>query len=385
MTGTQVFIELKTRHCSLERRPAARTQMQHHQNRIGYADQYIFCWKAQWDFLLTEVDGGREALFIPRDAVPKGWWNSKAQNRRLDWCSHTDVNVEDFVVSQFNNNRLRQDIERMLYRRDLPLWKAYDRIPVGTCADNLEDEYVPKDREIGIATKSYNAWSTRGSRRGFGPLGCAEMRGRTYQTWAAEALQEMCRNDGHTLVLNVGRTNSRYQFLIARYEWSIRDQCRYDETGEVPCQVWHFDKGTPVVPVTFIETEWGISSPQGSNRMKYTLPLISSMAPSIVICDAFPTICMRMAHGRYLLPSHLLPANQSAKAVHWKLTEGYLEDYYTDYNTIFEPFLRIMKNLDETTLGAKEETIRTSTYLRSLGQVLQETLDQCCPAADDDD
>lgn len=362
--------------------------MQHTQDRMGHRPGLIFSWKAQWDYLYTDVETNsrvKEALFIPRDAVPEAWWNSPGQDGKLDWASHTDCDIEDFVVSTADDSRLCRDIENILSRYDPGLWKAAHRIPVETIADVVDDDTVAEiiEPDGPPPNEPRVEFSTRGFRRGFGSSLHRQIRGNTYQVWAAEALQELCRMNGQALVLNVGRTNLKFQFLIARYEWSTADKQRYDETGIAPCQVWHFHNKTPVIPITFLETEWDFSSPKSYNRTMYLLTKIASWSPSIVICDIFPAHCIRMAHNRYVLPNCLLPS-KCGKHQPWNISEGSLDDFSVDQDALFDPILQLMTHQETVTFGDLKSAVRTKSYLASLGQVLQATVDQCCPAEDDE-
>ena len=84
-TGVEVIVEAKGKHCYYDLEGEA-TYMHHHQYVKGFDGRMIFSWRVQWDFLFTEHISEDKALFLPRDLIPKDWWNaSSGSGKMLKW------------------------------------------------------------------------------------------------------------------------------------------------------------------------------------------------------------------------------------------------------------------------------------------------------------
>ena len=75
----------------------------------------IFTWRAQWDFLYSHVIDQHQVLFVPRDKIPKNWWNVPISDEVvwLDWPADHPESFHKYLVDT-SPVRLVRGIEKSL-------------------------------------------------------------------------------------------------------------------------------------------------------------------------------------------------------------------------------------------------------------------------------
>lgn len=244
ITGEEIFVELKGAHCRIV---GDTSPVIHHQQFCVFGSELrsLFCWKAQWDFLYTWPNLSPKwkhiVLFIPRDEVPRSWWNPENGRRSYrEWPGSSEI-VTKYSVDLTSPKKFVAGIERILHSRmqNGKSFKAQNPIPVapllhgeelhdnvdGTAleshADMVTTEEIvngvanvdrvateenvapiaslarPEELEGSVAGAATNVtsqglWSSS-YRRGFGSSLHTHIKQGTCQAWPAEALMELCR------------------------------------------------------------------------------------------------------------------------------------------------------------------------------------------------
>ena len=191
-TGTESFVEAKSLHCRIQKiKETGRFLLQHSQTCLPSPTRAIFTWRAQWDFLYSHVNDGDQALFVPRDKIPKNWWNFPLSDEVvwLDWPADHTESFSDYLVDRTADARLVRDIERSLGANSA---KAQEPIPMAyiTSASLTETDTEP---EITASFFREEHWNSSTYRRGYGSAAHTELKGDTYHVWASEVLLELCR------------------------------------------------------------------------------------------------------------------------------------------------------------------------------------------------
>ena len=156
----EIFVELKARHCQL------RSGVLCH--AIGIEERPIFCWTAQWDYILTISDDASRAFMIPRDRIPQDWWDTTktaaAQTPKAFPLKMTEC-LEEYAVRFNKDATLVKNIEAIIDStiRKTGSRKAQEPVPVDYSSpepmllgykdpiaqiDRLESEYYPGRRKI---------------------------------------------------------------------------------------------------------------------------------------------------------------------------------------------------------------------------------------------
>ena len=153
--------------------------------------------------------------------------------------------------------------------------------------------------------------------------------------------------------------------------WSENDISRYDQDKDPPCRAWQLGPLTPIIPISFMKLRWyhGLK-PWCERSTEYSFREITSRAPSLVIGDVCPYSCIRLPHGRFLLPSKNLPemVSYGQEVV---LKEGNLEQYTVDHDEVVESILYMLDGTSQATLGLCSRPIQTSEYVSYLRDMLQ--------------
>ena len=191
-TGTESFVEAKTLHCRIRKiRETGGFLLQHLQTSMSSSTRAIFTWRAQWDFLYSHVDGRDQALFVPRDKIPKNWWNVPLSDEAvwLDWPADHPESFHRYLVDRTPDARLVRDIEQSL---DVNSAKAQEPIPMAYITSaSLTETDTPPDITASFFREEY--WNSSTYQRGYGSAAHTELKGDTYHVWASEVLLEMCR------------------------------------------------------------------------------------------------------------------------------------------------------------------------------------------------
>ncbi len=126
-TRQEIIVECKTGHFELMREDAQGSWCLFHQGcALGYAKKLIFSWRSQWDYLYTKLARSHDGLFIPRDRIPKGWWNyPPSKGEWLQWPATEDW--ARYKIDGRTNESLVTGMERILERYP---WKATEPIPL---------------------------------------------------------------------------------------------------------------------------------------------------------------------------------------------------------------------------------------------------------------
>ena len=174
------------------------------------------------------------------------------------------------------------------------------------------------------------------------------------------------------------------RYWLAYYIWSEDDKSRYDRDKEPPCPVWRLDPRTPIVPIGFLRLVWNRDfQPWCVRSSEFTARVIVRHPPSLVVCDLFPYNCTRLPHGRFILPSNILP--ETVYRQDFTLEEGLLDQYSVDYDDVIDSILSMLDCKPETTIGLCNRIIQASEYVYYLGEVWQAVLPDLAIASTDED
>ena len=192
-TGDEIIIECKTGHCRLGQTDVPGVWRLLHAGCASASARLIFTWRSQWDYLYTKLAESHDALFIPRDRIPKGWWNYPASKGEwLQWPA-----TEEWTRYKINgrtNKSLITGMERILESNP---WKATEPIPLAHLSPEAMTEIDSRghpDQHGDVAEHlSTGRWYKNGFDRGLGSYHHKVLRGESYSVWAAEALMELCR------------------------------------------------------------------------------------------------------------------------------------------------------------------------------------------------
>ena len=192
-TDEEIIVECKTAHCKLRHEDAQGSWCLLHQPYALGSSRLIFSWRSQWDYLYTKLAGSHEGLFIPRDRIPKGWWNCPgSKGEWLQWPA--TEGWARYKIDRRTKESLVAGMERILERNP---WKATEPIPLAPISPEAMtgiDSRAHPDQHGGVAERlSTGRWYKNGFDRGFGSHHHKVLRADSYSLWAAEALIELCR------------------------------------------------------------------------------------------------------------------------------------------------------------------------------------------------
>ena len=192
LTGEESFVEAKTLHCRVEAVGSGTLLLQHSQTCLPDPDRAVFTWRAQWDYLYTHVasdSSSEHALFVPRDKIPKSWWNRPLSEGTvwLDWPVDHPDKFEKYLVNRSSDARLVHDMEKILATNSA---RAQEPISIASVAAATLTEM---DRPETPSFFREERWNTSIYRRGHGSAAHHTLRGDTYHGWASEVLLELCR------------------------------------------------------------------------------------------------------------------------------------------------------------------------------------------------
>ena len=171
--------------------------MEHTQHKAGLSPKPIFSWKSTWDYLFTtRPSGNPRALLIPRDKIPKEWWNTPTGEDEqvwLQWPIQHTSNFRDFTVDLKDDLRLVNDIVRILQTHSKPR-DSIEMSPNMPLSVAEAFDQIDRNSDLGQTLPSDEAWSSADYQRGFGSYKHRKpLRGPTNEAWAAEVLMELCR------------------------------------------------------------------------------------------------------------------------------------------------------------------------------------------------
>ncbi|KAL8854856.1 MAG: hypothetical protein Q9221_000362 [Calogaya cf. arnoldii] len=371
---TEVFVEHKSGKFELTRDANGQISSMRHMPvyELSRSSRFIFCWLAQWDFLLTARINNetkkQEALFLIRDVIPSEWWNDTAQ-AWLHWPSDNLDKLREYVIDMDSPEQALRQIETILYRiketQKTFKAKGYVQVPAAEAGvsysetdaayiDSLQDDKEDSEPHHD-AYYDDDRWTSPDLWKGLGSnILNAEIRLPTTEVFQCERLLELCRNNRRGLIVDVGRKNLSCRWGMVDYGWQPAELIRYDMEREVPKRAWHFDSDTSIVPVTCHQVEWIVGeAPRGIRGKPQLIP-----RRSIVVLDLYTPYGVRLSHGRFVIPSDkLLPAGDHR---YYKLTDdSQFEDYLTDEDEVVDRILGYLSNGD---------------YVRSHGSILQDGL-----------
>ncbi len=198
-TGEFSHVEDKILHCEViyvEETEAY--SLRHAQTCLMSPERAVFTWKAQWDYLYSHINfnsnfGPKQALFVPRDKIPKSWWNVPLSDATvwLKWPADHSESFREYIVDTSANARLVRDMERILTANPAKAQAPVKVTEMALLADSLtEAEPTASAAESFLAEEK---WDSSSFRRGHGSPAHPELRGDTYLAWASEVLLELCR------------------------------------------------------------------------------------------------------------------------------------------------------------------------------------------------
>ena len=171
----------------------------------------------------------------------------------------------------------------------------------------------------------------------------------------------------------MGPRNPKGRFYVAQYVWSQADKDQYDQERQPPQRAWHFDKYTPVVPVSFlILRATGSFHARAVRTSEAWAESSGGDRRSVVICDLFPYSCIRLPHSRYILPSEQLSQTGfRKKAGSIKPTEGLLEQYQVDGGKVMDMLSQLLDGQEQAMFGIYNMPIHLRDYVCNLATVWQ--------------
>lgn len=158
-------------------------------------------------------------------------------------------------------------------------------------------------------------------------------------------------------------------FAIVRYLWSEADKIRFYRDGEPAGRVWNLPKNTPVVPLSFIGSNWTSDwQPRGNRNLIAGLVDIASRPGSIVVLDLYPETCLRLPHGRSVIASEHLKSSlgRSHRGV---LKKGMLDPYCVDGDDLIDTVTAPQRGEPQVTLGYPGSTVQAAKYYHFLQEV----------------
>lgn len=194
--GEEIIVECKIGQYRIKSDGPSRPRTLQHMKATRVADRMIFTWRSQWDYIYTKHSRSRKALFIPRDRIPKKWWNQPSSEGSGDWLQWPAT--DDFARYEIDigtDQSLVKGIERILEGNPL---KAMDPIPLAHVSPESmseTDTRADTSQQMGLGERlSAGNWYENGFDRGFGSHNHGSIRAESYRVWAAEALSELCRS-----------------------------------------------------------------------------------------------------------------------------------------------------------------------------------------------
>ncbi|KAI4239791.1 MAG: hypothetical protein LQ349_000099 [Xanthoria aureola] len=348
VTGLEFIVELKDGMCKFPLQGGNGAKVLGHSQTQGSNDKTIFNWTRQWDFLFTTVDSA-VAFLIPRDRIPKDWWNS--QHRVVE----TSDDFGEYRIDTRSPRRTVHDIERVLdlAKETTNSMAAREKIPFGSCPwktmEQPDDEELPGDdgtADDGADLLLPERWSTIAYTKGFGSYQQShDMRGNTYAFWQSELLWEKCRIGGQAVILEFGTWNPR-----GRYAY---------------------------VPLDFIQLHWtGDWAPGGTRQSQSMIPKIHGRGKSLVLCQTAPVHAQRLPHGLFVIPSQCLFDTRS-RALRGivKESEGIIDQYYAESDDLIDVLTAPLRAGGEATVEFMGRTIRVADYVRDVRSTLQKGVD----------
>ena len=192
-TGKEIIVECKTGHCELKREDGHGSWCLLHQGYASGSAKLIFSWRSQWDYLYTKLARSQDALFVPRDRIPKRWWNyPPSKGGWLQWPA--TEGWAWYKIDGRTNESLVTGMERILERHP---WKATEPIPLAPLSPESMTEIDSRahpDQHGGVTERlSTGRRYENGFDKGLGSHHHEMLRAESYSVWAAEALMELCR------------------------------------------------------------------------------------------------------------------------------------------------------------------------------------------------
>lgn len=212
--GSMIYVEVKECQCKVKYNDKGRIcRMQHCQGALGYTERQVFSWKSSWDFMWTTIDGEDQALFLPRDIIPRNWWNaplpsSEEDMYNLEWPTDKIAMLKKYVVNRAKPSRLAGDMEHILSHTMVSQgsYKARTEIPIEELSigssielSSSEKTNIMEASSISSEIKEHDpytkqhVWPFSRFRKGFGSADQHQNRGTSYEAFASEAVTELCR------------------------------------------------------------------------------------------------------------------------------------------------------------------------------------------------
>ena len=211
VNSEECFVEAKKNHLDIVKDKRTGSLIwRHSQDGAGYFQQPIFSWKAQWDFFYTTYKRPQNrqdwrAFLIPRDEIPVHWWNTPTIEHGstwLYWPSNATHSLDEFVINLTSDDLLVRDIVNILETRSLKWGTMKARNPIDM-VESLSDIDMDHGEDGGDEDdEAHDYWSSSDYKRGFGSFEHQELRGTTYEVWAAAVVMEICRQRSVTHTLN---------------------------------------------------------------------------------------------------------------------------------------------------------------------------------------
>ncbi|KAL8982261.1 MAG: hypothetical protein Q9205_003171 [Flavoplaca limonia] len=369
----ELFVEVKKEHCLLESDGRSKTPQLLYIRQVLRDRRLMFSWKSQWDYLfLTVKNMPTKAFLLPRDRIPIPWFNSWPQGEYLKMAS----GFEEYSVDVSSEESIVRDIERIIHREDQKgSMNATRPIPV----DSAERKYLKKGyigRKDSLDSGMwFQRWSTRGFLRGFGSADHGEARGLTYGQFGSEVMIEICYTSKKGVVCDFGIWNSICRYAIALYNWEPEDVKYYEFYKEPLKRVWNLHKDTQAVPLDFTHMTWtGHRSPSGTSHSEQQAKAARQRTrwPRLMVVDMYSINCMRMPHGRFVVPSRNLGKLGHNDTGLLQKGKGVADQYYIELDDLIDTLTAPLQCNSHFNVGSSQESYLADDYRLTIGEIHQQ-------------
>ncbi|KAL8650381.1 MAG: hypothetical protein Q9210_003854 [Variospora velana] len=138
-------------------------------------------------------------------------------------------------------------------------------------------------------------------------------------------------------------------------------------------RVWNCKVNIPYVPLSFTRAIWtGNRAPKATGQTQAAFKRIARRAPSLVICDIYPTSCQRIPHGRFVVPSTFLDGHipRGSRQL-LKKDKGIIDEYYVEHEHLIEVLTAPLREDGEIAIDRRGRTFKAADFLCDTLSTLQ--------------
>lgn len=160
------------------------------------------------------------------------------------------------------------------------------------------------------------------------------------------------------------------------------DKLRYDRDGDLLCRVWNLPKNTPVVPLSFLGSDWtGGWQPRGNRNLTTNLLGIATRSRFVVVLNLYPESCLRLKHGQFVFASEHLKSSLS-RHICGVLKNVLLDQYYVDSDDLINVVTAPLGGESHITLGHPGTMIQAADYCHFIQELHQAGVDSFLQATE---